>query len=479
MGASKRQLNRIDQKITDAFTCVIECNGTKMYAKLINYNSLSLMIFSPQFFDHKYEQIDQIDLFLGERVICSYTNPKIARIDPADGTVAIELQRNSEKIFNPELRCELNYVRQGIFCGEDPLSIGTTIFFRIKDISVSGLRLVTTKNNRHITPGLQLYDFDLTFPGFQALKASVKIVNAQASDDMLEFGCVFLDPSKILKLVIQKNLIANLDANEVDLSHLIKSQKNFRGHIRMALVSGDSEYQEILKLRWRAYRNEGKILEDTDVQGMKDDYDPRSLIYAVQIGKTVVATFRLVFAKRNEDLPFEKYFEYEKIERFKNCPRSQVIEISRLAIDPIFQGSDILVTIIRNLVVELTIKVKVKYSACLATRDLAKYYTAFGAIPITDEVPHPNLKDGHLRLYYFDNENFFMKEMNSFGWFKIARPTIKFLNRFRLPVKYPMGIKYYFRFISDITLFTIARQRRKMKRRNLPNKTKEKKFPNP
>ena len=146
----------------------------------------------------------------------------------------------------------------------------------------------------------------------------------------------------------------------------------------MALVSGDSEYQEILKLRWRAYRNEGKILEDTDVQGMKDDYDPRSLIYAVQIGKTVVATFRLVFAKRNEDLPFEKYFEYEKIERFKNCPRSQVIEISRLAIDPIFQGSDILVTIIRNLVVELTIKVKVKYSACLATRDLAKYYTEIG-----------------------------------------------------------------------------------------------------
>ncbi len=473
MNASKRQLNRIDQKITDTFTCIIECNSKKMYAKLINYNSLSLMIFSPQFFDQQYEKIEQVDLFLGERVICSYTNPKIARVHPADGTIAIELQRDSEKLFNPELRCELNFVKQGMFCGEDPLSIGTTLFFRVKDISISGLRLVTTKINRHLTPGLQLNDFDLSFPGFLSLKANVKIVNARATDETLEFGCLFVEPSKNLNIVIQKNLIANLDANEVDLSHLIKNQKNYRGQIRMALISGDAEYQEILKLRWRAYRNEGKILDDSAWQEMKDHYDTRSLIYAVQIGKTVVATFRLVFANKNEDHPFEKYFEFDKIEKFKTCYRSDLVEISRLAIDPIFQGSDILVTIIRNMVVELMVKVKVKFPVCLATRDLAKYYMAFGAIAITAEVAHPQLKDGFLRLYYFDTENFFMKEMNSFGWFKIAKPTIQFMNRFRLPVKYPMGLKYYIRFLSDITLFAIARQRRRLKRRHLPNKSKD------
>ena len=465
MSQKNRTLNRIDQKITDTFTCVIICNSTKMHAKLINYNSISLLIFSPQFFDSKHDRIEQVDLFLGERVICSYTDPTIKRIDPEDGTIAIELLRASDKIFNPEIRCELNFVKQGILCGEDPLGIGSTIFFRIKDISTSGLRLITTKNNLHLTPGLQLNEFDLTFPGFPTIKSNVKIVNSRAVDDTLEFGCLFVAPTKELTTILQRNLIANSDANEVDIGHLLKNQKNFRGHIRTSIISGENEYNEILKLRWRAYRNEGKVLDDSDWSHMKDVYDARSLIYAIQIGKTVVATFRFVFAQRDEDLPFEKFFKFESIPRFRGYTKADVVEISRLAIDPLFQGSDIFVTIMQNIVVEGTVKVQNKYSVCLATRNISKYYTAFGAFGVSEEVAHPTLKGEFLKLYCFDVEKFFMKDMNSFGWFSVAKPVMKYFNRFQLPVRSPLGLKYYLRFISDFAVFTFARQKRKIERR--------------
>lgn len=470
----KRSLYRINQTVTETFECTILCNSVYLFAKIINYNSIGILIISPDFFKSHYEKIDQIDLFLGKQVICSYKKPKILRSTIEDQTIVLEFQRENIPTLNRELRCHLGDVRQGIFCGDDPLSISkTTLFFRVTEISQSGFRMVTSRSNRHLTPGLILKNFDLTFPGFGSLKADAKIANAQIKDEMLEFGCVFLNPSKKLTHVLHKNLIVNSNTNEVDLSHLVKKQKQFGGHIRMSLISSDSEYEEILKLRWRAYKNEGKVDANSDYSSMKDVYDSRSLIYSIRIGKTLVASIRLIFSKEPGDLPFEKYFAFDEVNMFKGRSRDDVLEISRLAIDPLFQGSDILITIFRNLVVELVLNVNVKYSACTATRDIAKYYKAFGAIPASQEVNHPQLKDEFLRLYYFDNENFFMKEMNSFGWIKIARPTIKYFNRFRVPIKYPLGIKYYLRFIGDIALFAIIRQRRKIKK-NLKGKRNSK-----
>ncbi len=464
--ADNRSLYRIDQTITDTFDCAVHCNSKKLYAKILNYNSIGVLLTCPDFFKKGFDKIDRIELRLGKKIICTYQNPKILRSTKAESTFVIEFHRENKPFLNRDLRCHLSDIQKGIFCGSDPMSMnGTTLFFKVKEISQSGFRIVTSRSNRHLTPGLILQDFDLTFPGFGSLKVNAQIANAKTNEGMLEFGCIFVEPSKKLTYVLQKNLILNSNTNEVDLTHLIKKQKNYGEHIRMSLVSSESEYDEVLKLRWRAYKNEGKVGSDSDWSSMKDIYDSRSLIYSVRIGKTLVASIRLIFSKESGDLPFEKYFAFENLEQFKGLSRSDILEISRLAIDPLFQGSDILVTIFRNLIVELVISTKVKYSACTATPDIAKYYKAFGAITASDQIDHPQLKGDYLRLYYFDNENFFMKKMNSFGWIKIARPTIKYLNKFLIPIKYPLGMKYYLRFIVDVTMFAIARQSRKLKRK--------------
>ena len=49
---------------------------------------------------------------------------------------------------------------------------------------------------------------------------------------------------------------------------------------------------------------------------------------------------------------------------------------------------------------------------------------------------------------------------------------IKYLNQFKIPIKYPMGLKYYFKFITDIAVFAVSRQKRRLMKRRQSDKAR-------
>src|SRR5919198_5384819 len=129
---------------------------------------------------------------------------------------------------------------------------------------------------------------------------------------------------------------------------------------------------------------------------MEDEYDASSIIYCAKHGPDVIATMRVNISKdEGQKFPFEKYFgscENLGTSRFNSC------EISRLAILPEFQGSDLFVGFVK-VTIQMLVKLHLDTMFCIATNKLAPMYQRIGAERISDPVRHPVLIDESLNLY--------------------------------------------------------------------------------
>lgn len=436
MQTERRGLRRINNKYGSELTASIQC-GVQVYtAEVMDYNSLgvSLKINAPQISIDTFK-IDKLQLHYGKEVVCEITYPKVIHHLPEIRKTVVSLtvqdsegrgQRREDE------RVALGFSFHGSVYGVDPFTLDQNLVFRMSNFSADGFALISSKSNRHLTVGLKLNNYTLMIPGYDLMKVSFQIKNVQDTGTHIKIGCLFLDRDKKLKKATQKILFTHSKINLHDESlssgirQKIKDIRKFGSWIRVRKVNTAGEYEQALKIRYEAYKAASKTEADQTWQDMKDEYDERSIIYVAYVGQTVVGTIRLVFRDNGLPLPFEKYLDINKI---KEINPDSAAEITRFAIHPHFQGTDVFFSLFRKIIFEIGSK-KIVSSVCLSTEKLSKYYKAIGAFEVSQPIPHPTLPEETLTLYLFDPENFLKGQMSALGWFFVAKPAMRLLRKF-------------------------------------------------
>lgn len=453
--AERRSLRRISNKYGSELTAAIQAGSQILTAEVMDYNSLGVSLkIKTSAIDIDTFKIDKLQLHYGNEVVCEIANPKVIHHHPDTQKTVVSLttQDDTKRLRRQnEDRVELGFSFHGSVYGTDPFTLDQNLIFRMSNFSAEGFALISSKSNRHLTVGLKLNNYTLMIPGFELMKVSFQIKNIQDTGAHLKIGCLFTERDKKLIKATQKILFTNAkialhDEFAGDLVRKkIRAIGKFGPWIRVRKVSTPAEYEQALKIRYEAYKAAAKTEADQTWQDMKDEYDQRSIIYVAYVGQTVVGTIRLVF-RDTGPLPFEKYLD---INSMKQIDPASAAEITRFAIHPHFQGTDVFFSLFRKIIFEIGSK-KITSPVCLATEKLSKYYKGIGAFAISPPVPHPTLPDETLTLYFFDPERTLKGQMSALGWFVVAKPSLRLLRKFgfiRKPdsdfLKYPIALFEY------------------------------------
>lgn len=138
-----------------------------------------------------------------------------------------------------------------------------------------------------------------------------------------------------------KQDIAELLFNHLDLSpkQLYKMQfpiGSIKRHLHFKTASTTKELDDVIKLRHRAYQLAGKLSHDEEP--CLDQFDKRSIIIVAKHHNKVVASLRLIIAKKNQLLEHEYSLVLPR-----NFPRKEnTIEITRVCTHPDYRHGDLL-----------------------------------------------------------------------------------------------------------------------------------------
>lgn len=453
MQAERRGLRRINNKYGSELTASLQCGSEIFSAEVSDYNSLGVSLkIDISEVDVNSFKIDKLQLHYGKEVVCEIAYPKVIHHQRESRKTVVSLSaQDSERRAqrqNSE-RVDLGFSFHGSVYGVDPFTLDQTLVFRMSNFSSEGFALISSKSNRHLTVGLKLNNYTLMIPGYDLMKVSFQIQNIQDTGTHIKLGCRFLGVDKKLKKATQKILFTHSkialedESTKLSVRERIKSIGKFGSWIRVRKISTESDYEQALKIRYEAYKAALKTEAHQTWKDMADEYDKHSIIYVAYVGQTVVGTIRLVFRENGRPLPFEKYLDITAI---KQINPDSAAEITRFAIHPQFQGTDVFFSLFRKIIFEIGSK-NIGSSVCLATEKLSKYYKAIGAFEVSEPIPHPTLSGETLTLYLFEPENFLKGRMSALGWFFVAKPSMRLLRKFgfiRTPdndfFKYPMAV---------------------------------------
>jgi hypothetical protein len=315
----------------------------------------------------------------------------------------------------------------------DPLHLNRTVNFQVENFNVDGLQLRTSLCNKHIIVGSILEHCQLLLPGIGILTVNLVVCNAFAKDKHLIYGCLFQAINKKALMMLAQYAIIGGDHLPLHLSQrkeLLRSAglvtRSLSKPCTIKVVETCQELEQILNVRFVAYKAVAKTPPDATSDMMADAYDASSIIYCAKYGPAVIATMRANISKRDgQTFPFESYFgscESLRISRRHSC------EISRLAILPEFQGSDLFIGFVK-VTMQMLVKLHLDTMFCVATNKLAPMYQRIGAERMLEPVRHPVLRGECLNLYRIKTSSFLTGLNMEFDvWNKISEEAMSYLS---------------------------------------------------
>jgi Acetyltransferase (GNAT) domain len=311
----------------------------------------------------------------------------------------------------------------------DPFHLSRTVNFQVENFNVDGLQLRTSLCNKHIIVGSRLENCQLLLPGIGVLTVNLVICNAFPKDKHLVFGCLFQFINKqALQMLAQYAIIGgdNLPSHLSQRKELLRAAglttRSLSKPCTIKVVETCQELEQILDVRYTAYKAAAKTSPGATSEMMADAYDASSIIYCAKYGPDVIATMRVNISKSDgQKFPFETYFgscESLGISRHSAC------EISRLAILPEFQGSDLFIGFVK-VTVQMLVKLCLDTMFCVTTARLAPMYQRIGAERMSEPVQHPVLRDESLNLYSIKTSSFLTgSNIELAVWKKISEEAI-------------------------------------------------------
>ena len=405
-------------------------------ASIIDFNAESLAVDVTALAElRKLEsQIERITITHGTREIRSIERPHVKiRKDDSQWKLIVLLNPSERK--TAERRHKRIKTRESFkpfLWVSDPFHLGRIVNFQVENFNVDGLQLRTSLCNKHIIVGSRLENCQLLLPGIGVLTVNLIICNASSKDKHLIFGCLFQSIDKsVLEMLAQYAIIGgdNLPPHLSQRKELLRAAglatRSLSKPCTIKVVETCQELEQILDVRFVSYKAAAKTPPGATREIMEDDYDASSIIYCAKYGPDVIATMRANISKSDgQKFPFEKYFgscESLGISRHNSC------EISKLAILPEFQGSDLFIGFVK-VTVQMLVKLCLDTMFCIATNKLAPMYQRIGAERMSDPVQHPVLIDELLNLYRIKTSSFLTgSNMELEVWKKISEEAISHL----------------------------------------------------
>lgn len=314
-----------------------------------------------------------------------------------------------------------------IVMGFHPLELSNVLNFKVIDFNGTGFRATTSLSNKNILPQMSVANAHIMLPGVGVEKIEFKLTRVAVKQDCIEVGAVFQNISKQTEQAIAQFALFGAENYTENIFELLKTAKlrpkDVSKAIRVKPIESMEDYVGVLKVRHEAYKEAKKVSDDSSHEEMADDFDNRSIILMAKVKGTVVATARLVECIADSDrFPFEQYIDFDDLD--EKFDRKNYFELSRLAILPGLQGTNLIIRLFQEMARFTIIH---KHAAlCAATKATRQNYERIGCKKISGEAPYPTIEGESIAVFKVGSENFAKgKGLGGLAWYKAARPVIE------------------------------------------------------
>jgi Acetyltransferase (GNAT) domain len=291
----------------------------------------------------------------------------------------------------------------------DPVKAEIGMTFRLLALADVECLLDSSPCNRHLLPGLELRRAQCYFPLLGTIAVDLELTGIGFIDGRLRLRAKMAAVSRDIRRQLgQFRAFACAEAGDKqpirrrDTIAQLRRTRLCGPGLRLDPISSSKEYRAVLELRHRAYLAADIVSSGTRSEDMADPMDLHSLILAARVNDVIVGTGRLIFChESNHQFLFEKDIPFSAIGRLK---RSDCVEVSRFAIDPELQDSDVMSAIVRGFARHAILTDKV--GICLARTSQRASYAKYGFVLTSHEVPHPRLPGQTLALMMWTAEYF-------------------------------------------------------------------------
>ena len=260
----------------------------------------------------------------------------------------------------------------------NPARFNDFIHFRVRDISATGMRIVTSLRNKYLVPGMVL-DTLISCPTIGQVTAQLEVVHMQVLEEegrsYLALGTKFHGLTRYSAEIFGQYILQfgpPISLRTLQEAGLVG--RSLSRAVDFGYVRTDQEYRKVLELRRMAYSRVGKMPEDIPLTDVGDINDTRARILIGQYRGDCVATMRLMFHNPGDPFEHEKHVVFPT-----DFPRRDlIIECTRACTHPDYRNGDLLFGLFRHGVVT-ALQSKRRWILSSATKSLLGLYKKGGA----------------------------------------------------------------------------------------------------
>lgn len=242
-----------------------------------------------------------------------------------------------EKRQGVRWKCSETFLPTG--SAANPVRFNDYIFFRVEDISATGMKILTSMRNKFLIRGQRL-EATMSIPCVGSVQCNFEIKRIDYSNssekEFIVLGVEFLNRDELLLKSLAEYLLQF--GENVTVQSLAKDGFPLGEAYRtldFSYVKTQEEYNAVLALRFRAYTSSGKTKSGATERDMADEFDARARILIVKHAGRVIGSVRVIFHEDADTLSYGRYFDIPP----EGLPeRSKYAEASRMCIDPEYRG---------------------------------------------------------------------------------------------------------------------------------------------
>jgi hypothetical protein len=272
----------------------------------------------------------------------------------------------------------------------NPARFSDFVYLRVKEISATGMRLLTSLRNKFLVKGMTL-DCVASFPFISQLPLKITIENVrlttEGGKDYLSVGTSLSGMSRLERQVIGQYLIQFGEGVSVDdLRQQGMAPRSIASSLEFSFVRTLDDYEQVLDLRLTAYKAAEKVPAHFTKQDMADIYDTRSRIVIGRHHGRIIASAGLVFNEYHDAMEIE-----ENVRWPSHLPRrDEMVEVIRNCTHPAFRGSDLLMAMFQFIAITV-MQSRRRYVVIGCTPDLIGLYSRIGMARQDIEYSHRKL----------------------------------------------------------------------------------------
>lgn len=348
----------------------------------------------------------------------------------ANGMFGVKFLTESTYQLSRPSRFSANAINIPTVSSADPLDPNRMIYFRVLNASTSGLLLSTSLSNKHLFPGMEMKDAEMTIPSIGTAKIDLFIENSRpGKDDTISFGTSIKSSGQDYQKIISKYLsqLGSFENVENRISALSSSgllAKELKGGLSIRQVTDESDYVQVLQLRYQGYLKAKKISEKATFRDMGEGINSEGIVLAAFLGGQIIASVELRFSKYIS-LRLHQKFDFA-INTYLST--NEFVEINKLVVSPEAQKSDVVVGMFQK-IHALTIMNGKPDGLLIAEDGLVHLYKRLGAKKVGLSYPHPTKENTNLHVMCIPRETYEQAQgINPLAWSHVYKGTQKYFS---------------------------------------------------